>query len=65
VFAHGFVISWLPAQVVRAGVALALATGGLVLVVALAELWRGTPHEGRRRLPRPQPRMAIPKGRAR
>jgi hypothetical protein len=65
VFAHGFIISSLPAQVVRAGVALALASGAFVLVLALFELWRGTPEERRRPHPRPRPQMAIPRGRTR
>jgi hypothetical protein len=65
VFVHGFVVSSLPAQIVRAGVALALASGGFVLVVALVELWRRTPHEPPRPSPRPRPQMAIPRGRAR
>jgi hypothetical protein len=65
VFVHGFVVSSLPAEIVRAVVALALAAGGFVLVVALVELWRGTPNEWRRPSPRPRPQMAIPRGRAR
>jgi len=50
---------------VRAGVALALASGAFVLVLALFELWRGTPEERRRPHPRPRPQMAIPRGRTR
>jgi hypothetical protein len=65
VFVHGFVVSSLPAQLVRAAVAFALAAGGFVLVLALVELWRGTPHERRRPSARPRPQMAIPRGRAR
>jgi hypothetical protein len=65
VFRHGFVVSALPAEIVRGGVALALAAGALALVVALVEFWRGDPDDGHRPRPRPQPQMAIPKGKVR
>jgi hypothetical protein len=66
VFRHGFVVSVLPAETVRLFVALALAAGAVALVVALAELWRGEAERaGRSRQPGPQPRLAIPKGKAR
>jgi hypothetical protein len=65
VLRHGFVVSALPAQIVRGGVALALAAGALALLVALLEFWRGEPEEGHPPKPRPRPQMAIPRGRAR
>jgi cell division protein FtsW (lipid II flippase) len=64
VLRHGFIVSTLPAAIVRAGVALALAAGALALVVSLVEFWRGEPEEGRRPSPRPQRQMAIPRGKA-
>jgi len=65
IFRHGFVVSALPQAVVRSGLAAALAAGGLVLAVVLAELWREEPAGTGRPRPRPQPRLAVPKGRAR
>jgi hypothetical protein len=65
VFAHGYVVSALPAPTVRGAVAVGLAAAAFVLVVSVVDLWRGTLQEPGRPVPRPQPRMAIPRGRAR
>ena len=62
---HGFVVSALPAQIVRLGVALALSAGVLALIVSAAEFWRGEPEQERHPKPRRQLHMAIPKGKAR
>jgi hypothetical protein len=65
VFWHGFVVSTLPADVVRAGVAVALAASAFAIVVVVSDLLREEPRRRRRRAPRPQPRLAVPKGRSR
>jgi hypothetical protein len=62
VFWHGFVVSSLPAQPVRAGVAIALAASAYAIVVVLGDLLREEPRRRRRQAPHPQPRLAVPKG---
>jgi hypothetical protein len=62
---HGFVVSSLPAQAVRAGVATALAAGAYVVLVVLADLLREEPPRRGRAGSRPPARLAIPKGRPR
>lgn len=68
VFRHGYVVSELPAGVVRASLATALAAGAIALIVALTRLFdeehrleRSRP--GRNAMPRPK--LAIPKGKMR
>ena len=67
VFWHGFVVSSLPAQIARAGVATTLAAAAYAVAVVLADLMRDEPVRLRRPRPRPrlQPRLAIPKGKPR
>jgi hypothetical protein len=64
VFAHGFVVSTLPAGVVRAGVALALAASIYAIAVVVIDLLRERPGP-RGRVGRAQPRLAVPKGKPR
>ena len=67
VFWHGFVVSSLPAQIARAGVATTLAAAAYAVAVVLADLMRDEPVRLHRPRPRPrlQPRLAIPKGKPR
>jgi hypothetical protein len=65
VFRHGFVVSVLPAGIVRLVVALAITAGAIAVIVALIELWRGESRRSHRSRPRPQPRLAIPRSKAR
>jgi hypothetical protein len=58
-------VSALPAQVVRAGVALGLAASAYVILVVLVDLLREQPGRSARRAPRAQPRLAVPKGKPR
>jgi hypothetical protein len=63
---HGFVVSSFPAQLVRAGIVAVLATGGYAVVVVLSDLLHDEPGGRRRKSDaRPQPRLAIPKGKPR
>jgi hypothetical protein len=68
VFWHGYVVSSLPAGLVRLALATALAGGAVALVVVLTELF--SEKHGRQRpqpkfRPRSQPKLAIPKGKVR
>ena len=65
VFWHGFVVSAQPASIVRAGVSIALGASAFAIVVVLADLVRAEPDRRRRRAPRGQPRLAVPKGKPR
>jgi hypothetical protein len=64
---HGFVVSSLPAQAVRAGVATALAAGAYVVLVVVADLLRDEPEPPQRGRAgsRPHAWLAIPKGKPR
>ena len=62
---HGFVVSSLPAQSVRAGVATVLAGGIYVVLLVVADLLRAEPGRRGRAESRPQARLAIPKGKPR
>ncbi len=67
VFRHGYVISALPAGIVRPALATALGAGAVALIVVLTQLF-GEEH-GLERFPPPQrterPKLAVPKGKLR